>query len=365
MEFEALKEMAKEMAAETGGTVESVENGLYCGLVAGRGRDQDLDTTLAELRSAKEKKAEERQLVLDAAVQGLRAVVVPGTTTDWTWLRGLFGDDESLRGFGMRFLELAPEAVAMLARTEKQLHSTLKPLCGAVLNEICFPNLVDLALARQDKRTATRLLEEAMDRLGRNLIKIYDRLKARGYRFRYSRPFFRPADEEVPLVLNVLWRRLGGISLANAGYDSHCDWFLELCGEDDGGPSNGNYSDILEIFAPDDAKTTRHEIELTPDEILKDGYGGGGCEGVTRDTSRLDPFFRYGHTDRLVAYIQNHPKPTSPLLTLQPLPPPTLLNYLRRSVLESAGFPGWLHPTTCPPKLDPLRQHLTADLEVF
>ena len=360
---------------------------------------------LDKLKGYEERKAAEQRLVLDTAMQELR-VVVPATTVGWFgWI---FGDDESLRSFGVRFLELAPEALAMLARTEKRLYSVLKPLCGVVLNEICFPNLLDLALARNDTGTARRLLEEAMDRLGRNLSKIYDRLKARGYQFDDPVPFIAqnegwqfelppglPVPERIPLVLDILWRRLGGINFTGQN-NSHKTWFPGVGGAvgatvDDIATAERRFathcSDVLRIDPPqywsdeegqaimplDPLEESGTFISLAPDTSDKDQIpipGGGPRDGVQHPSDLLDPYFGATYRDkhwhqRMAEYHQAHPKRTSPFVTLQHPRPPTLLNYLRWSVLDGAGFPGFLHPSSCPDSLDPLRRDLTADLEAF
>ena len=214
-----------------------------------------------------------------------------------------------------------------------------------------------------------------MDHLGRNLTKIHDRLKARGYKFdhiiRYEDPLFGRVNDlpaDLPLVLDVL--RLGGISLKG----SQTTWFRDLCGDDDDLPE---CSDVLYIDPPfaHDLEEAHDEstppfLDLAPDIFMKDNISGGPPDGVQRRPDQLDPFFgeKYSEMaqhDAMAAYLENHLKPTSPLLLLQPLRPPPLLNYLRRSVLEGAGFPGFLRPSSCPASLQPLRDDLIADLEVF
>mmetsp|Transcript_8880 Transcript_8880/g.27327 ORF Transcript_8880/g.27327 Transcript_8880/m.27327 type:complete len:322 (-) Transcript_8880:41-1006(-) len=310
------------------------------------------------------------------------------TATSSPQLSHVLSNDDLVRYFARTLLELAPEGVAMLMKTEKRIRAALAPVRG-ILNDICFPNLLDLALFREDVPRARRLLEEAVDRLGRDVRKIHDRLRTKGYDA-LDTPFDTRTEPyptvQVPLVLDVVWKQLGGLHLSRNR--SHVDFLNDALPDDD---RRSLCSDVLSIASPASVRdrlnrglnglATAHLfstaaddagdlpppfIPLALDIYRKDGVVGGPPEGV-RGT--LDPLWGArddsndvdAYRTKVAEYREQQPVPRA-LRTCHYPRPPTLLNYLRKSVLDGGGFPGFLHNT---PGFDAMRRDLTADLEPF
>ena len=130
----------------------------------------------------------------------------------------------------------ALKAVVSLSSTCSSVRARLAPTVEDIRSRLPPPysaQALDAALAAGNEEVARPLLVEAMKRLGRNLEKIIGRLQDRGYPVasscqlcghRYLARFDAGFDEHVaalhergfkiPLVLEVLWRELGGFALA-------------------------------------------------------------------------------------------------------------------------------------------------------
>mmetsp|Transcript_7248 Transcript_7248/g.30080 ORF Transcript_7248/g.30080 Transcript_7248/m.30080 type:complete len:270 (+) Transcript_7248:307-1116(+) len=203
--------------------------------------------------------------------------------------------------------------------------------------------------------------------------KIAARLREMGYRCppavdaapRYELP--RSVDPaHVPLVLETLWRTFGGVSLADDSY-GHVEFWDRKLGDRACWASNG--TDVLWIDGPRfirprpvgrDGSGGGGFVELALDKLHKDDISGGPPLGVVvHHDPPLDPLFCEQHkyeeaqkrADKseydanLLAYFM---KDCSEEVARRIVkddwdkwePPLTLINYLRKSVLEAGGFPG-------------------------
>lgn len=165
-------------------------------------------------------------------------------------------------------------------------------------------------------------------------------------------------QREVPAVLKLLWRTLGGISFIDVDDYSHCEFWGRLGIEGAHGFCDGVYVDAcsqewldytLEDFeaCQSDNAVSEFHYSFAPDGYHKDDISGGDPYGLRGEGWLAEVVFFSWSGKRV---------PES-----APAFPLDLLGYLRTSILECGGFPGLLgHP-----KFEPIREKLVAGLPLF
>lgn len=141
------------------------------------------------------------------------------------------------------------EATAALSQTSRgfraRLAAPMECLRASLPPPYPGPKALDEALASGDITRATPILADAMRRLRRNLERISERLAAHGYPLakhceRSGRPLLTPITDldallqplrergfSVPLALELLWRHVGGITLADPLDAKHVQWWRQ------------------------------------------------------------------------------------------------------------------------------------------
>ena len=141
------------------------------------------------------------------------------------------------------------EATAALSQTSRgfraRLVAPMESLKASLPPPYPGPKALDEALASGDITRAAPILADAMRRLRRNLERISERLAAHGYPLakhceRSGRPLLTPITDldallqplrergfSVPLALELLWRHVGGITLADPLEAKHVAWWRQ------------------------------------------------------------------------------------------------------------------------------------------
>jgi hypothetical protein len=166
----------------------------------------------------------------------------------------------------------------------------------------------------------------------------------------------------VPCGLVAFWRLVGGVSLVDLTAYAHVEFWEAHGVAGPHGFCDGVHVDpcsidwvesTLQDFMDrvDDAELPpeqRHLLSLAPDGYHKDNISGGAPYGVEVGGDWLAPW-------------QNFSWPGARRPVSAPPDPCDMLSYLRTSVLECAGFPGFFGV----PAFDRFRQQLLRNVKVF
>jgi len=225
------------------------------------------------------------------------------------------------------------------------------------------------SVARQGGEAAHRAASHALREVATAVRRIHENLRGLGYPD-VAGVVAPPANVDrniaevravvgaIPDILDCFWREVGGIQLLDIPGYSHVDFW-----EKQGLSSNPGTSDGLWVYACDDdersfvigeaeaqEEDTDEEFYLlsfAPDHLHKDNISGGMPYSVEAVAGWLPPLRGFEWTG-----------PQRPRSVAAGAP--DLLSYLRASVFECAGFPGFYGA----PRFEPIRERLLQGVEL-
>jgi hypothetical protein len=252
------------------------------------------------------------------------------------------------------------------------------------------PAALDAALLTGDAETAAPLVDAMCVRLRKNLCVIKGRLEALGYPLSThcdvsGRPLLTPEEDldnllspleeyglRIPLVLEVLWRTLGGVIFGSPHDAAHVGWWqqqipglgprhVDPLWIDHAAAALANVHPESEVTLPIDFSDDEGFLFRTAPvaNLAPDAFSKGHCRGT--------PLAEIGS---YACWLEASPPLCPKLLRFeggsaadmqQAFGSCSLVRYLRLAVLEAGGFPGLLGTEG----FEGLRQELVADLKPF